>query len=318
MKINVVCILFILNVLWINTKVCAQTQLPNSNFEDWTKASNGTDSLKHWSSTNAVIIQPIKSLYLNRDTMNNNNQGILATAPFGFVQWNVVGILANGKARFSYDGGGGVLRGGTRYVGGGGTPISINPKRLTGKYRYEVIAENADKGVVEVTTTKYNATKNKRDTIGMGKTFFPIRKNFTDFTVQINELISGIAPDSITTIFYSSDIETVAFNNTFSSLYIDDLTLLTTTPTHEKEEILATLQISPNPNNGFFTIEFKNSIQLNDELIVSNLLGQIIRRIDLKNNEKNTHITIENLNNGTYFIQSKLKSFKTQKVIVVN
>jgi hypothetical protein len=290
----------------------SQNQLPNSSFEDWTIAANGTDSLKNWSSTNTVVIHPVKSLYKQRDSMQGTNFALVATAPFGFVQWNAAGILVNGKAVFSYDGGGGLLRGGTRYVSGGGTPISLKIKTLNGKYKYQIVSVSADRGVVEVTTTKYNAVKKKRDTVGIGRNYLPIRPAFTDFTVDINDLLPTVIPDTITTIFYASDIETMPMQNTFSSLYLDELKLSSVTGVEEKNA--ASLKVFPNPNNGRLSIEFQEKLPNNDVLLLYNVLGQLIKTVNI--NQNNDTLLIGNLDNGTYFIQSKGGNFKAQKVIV--
>jgi hypothetical protein len=45
-----------------------QGQIPNSNFEEWTIAANGRDSLIGWSSSNAVVISPVISLYSDADS----------------------------------------------------------------------------------------------------------------------------------------------------------------------------------------------------------------------------------------------------------
>ncbi len=299
----------------LSSKLASQNQLPNSNFEDWTTAVNGTDSLKNWSSTNAVVLYPVKSLYLNRDTPTANNRVLLATAPFGFVQWNVAGILVNGKAIFSYDGGGGILRGGTRYVSGGGSPISLKIKSLNGKYKYQLVSVNSDRGVVEVTTTKYNVQKKKRDTVGIGKGYFPLRDVFSDFTVEINDLQPTIIPDSITTIFYSSDLETMPMQNTFSSLYLDDLKL--TTITRVEEVDLTDIKVFPNPNNGHFSLQLTSTLSVNDVVVIHNIVGQKIQEIPININQNSVNIKMSHLENGIYFIQSKSNSFKRKTFIVV-
>jgi hypothetical protein len=290
----------------------AQNQLLNGSFEDWTTATNGTDSLKNWSSTNAVVISPVKSLYKQRDSVQSTNFALVATAPFGFVQWNTAGILVNGKAVFSYDGGGGLLRGATRYVSGGGTPISMKINALSGKYKYEIVSVNVDRGAVEVTTTKYNTIKRKRDTVGIGKAYFPIRTAFTDFKVDISDLMPTVVPDTITTIFYASDIETMPMQNTFSSLFLDDLKLTTLTGVEDKNA--PPLKVFPNPNNGRFSIEFQGKMLENDVLLLYNVLGQLVKTVNI--NQKSDAVFIDNLDSGTYFIQSKQGNFKAQKVIV--
>ena len=200
----------------------AQTQLSNANFENWATADNNTDSLAGWSSSNAVVMYPVRSLYKETDAFQGDFAAKVVTAPFGFVQYTTIGILVNGQAEFSYGGGGGGAN--VAYASGGGTPISIKPTELRGFYKYETNAAS-DQGTAKVLLSRYNTTTNKRDTISYVSHTFPIQASYTPFTITLTDLMPGVVPDTITTIFSASNPATVPTNSVFSSLYLDSITL---------------------------------------------------------------------------------------------
>ena len=200
----------------------AQTQLPNANFENWATADNNTDSVAGWSSSNAVVMYPVRSLYKETDAFQGAFAAKVVTAPFGFVQYTTIGILVNGQAEFSYGGGGGGAN--VEHASGGGTPISIKPTELRGFYKYETNSA-ADQGTAKVLLTRYNTTTNKRDTVSYASHTFPIQANYTAFTINLTDQMPGVMPDSITTIFSASNPATVPTNSVFSSLFLDSITL---------------------------------------------------------------------------------------------
>jgi PKD repeat protein len=201
----------------------AQTQLPNTNMEDWTVADNGRDSLKGWSSSNIIVINPVISLRKESTTVfQGSNAAKVTTAPFGFVQYSTIGVLVNGAATFSYGGGGGGAN--VEFDGGGGTPIAFKPTSLKGYYKYETQTAS-DNGLARVLLTKYNTTSNKRDTVSMATFNFVPQANYTAFTIPLPDQMPGTIPDTITTIFYSSNPATVPPMGAFSDLFLDSLTL---------------------------------------------------------------------------------------------
>ena len=60
-------VILIISFLLVSIFASAQTQIPNSNFENWEIATNGTDSLAGWSSSNSIVISPVISLYSDVD-----------------------------------------------------------------------------------------------------------------------------------------------------------------------------------------------------------------------------------------------------------
>ncbi len=70
------------------------------------------------------------------------------------------------------------------------------------------------------------------------------------------------------------------------------------------------LSAYPNPNTGSFTVEYSG----NGTCVVSNLLGQVIRRVEFNGN--NSRINVEHLNTGIYFISINGNPSTVQKIIV--
>lgn len=208
--------------LFLGATAMAQSQLPNTNFENWSTDVDGHDSLNGWSSSNPVVMHPVISLRKETGAYQGTYAAKVTTAPFGFVQYSTLGILVNGSAEFSYGGGGGGSN--VEYVSGGGTPISVKPSELKGYYKY-VTGSPSDKGLAKILVTKYNTTTNKRDTVSYATYNFMPQAAYTAFAIPLPDLMPGTNPDTITTIFYSSDISTLAPNGVFSDLFLDTVTL---------------------------------------------------------------------------------------------
>ena len=286
----------------------AQTQIFNSNFEHWTTAENGTDSLIGWSSSNSVVIYPVKSLYQDKDAYEGQYAVNLVTAPFGFVGYTTIGILSNGSALFSYGGGGGGAN--VEYVSGGGTPISYKPAELRGYYKFQTLSP-PDQGLASVILTKYNTTLNKRDTIGFANHVFTLAENYTPFSIPISYLKPGVNPDTITTLFYSSDLNIVNQYGVFSNLFLDGLYLFPEV-TSTEEPLENDFNIYPNPCNDYFYIDSKNNKP--GTLNIFNTLGQKIKTIILEEGGNNL-ISVNEISSGTYYIGGQSSTIK--KLVVL-
>lgn len=214
--------LLVLTALLFGPWAQAQTGLPNMNFENWQMGSNSRDSLIGWSSSNAVAMHPINALVKDSSpAFQGNYSAKLITAPFGFVQYSKVSILVNGQASFTWNGGSGYS---VELVEGGGTPINFKPTALNGYYKCVAAATN-NQGLAEVYLTRYDSTLQKRDTVSSGSLDFTPVSTYTAFSVPLSDSMPGVMPDTIITIFYSSNPSTVSSNSVFTDLYLDSLTL---------------------------------------------------------------------------------------------
>ncbi|MCT4623193.1 MAG: T9SS type A sorting domain-containing protein [Schleiferiaceae bacterium] len=196
--------------------LCGVGFAQNINFENWSTTANSQDSLNNWSSTNHAVnmlTSTITTLFKSNDAAAGNHAAYIQTAPFGFAGSPTVGIMVNGEARFSFNGTT------TKHESGGGTPFGLKPPALNGKYKINGMYP----GLIQVLLTEYNASTQKRDTIGFGSLQLSASNNiYTSFSVPISYQSLNM-PDTLTIIAYASDPSSVpSVNSSFSSLYLDD------------------------------------------------------------------------------------------------
>jgi hypothetical protein len=292
----------------------SQTQIPNSNFEDWTIAANGTDSLIGWSSSNAIVISPVISLYSETEAYQGEYAANLVTAPFGFVQYSTIGVLVNGQASFTYGGGGGGAN--VEYASGGGTPISYKPTALNGYYKTTTLTLG-DLPFAKVLLSKYNSDLNSRDTISYSEFNFTANESYTPFSIPLVDLMPGEIPDTITTVFYSSNPTLVNEIGVWSNLYLDSLHLSSssTTGLNFNSSSPSDLSLIPNPTSGEFSIE--NLPQNITQIEIYNQLGLRIKSLPTTS-ENTMQIDMRDYPAGIYFIKSDLPYSSIKKFILTD
>ena len=200
-----------------------KAQLPNSNFENWTIDAGNKDSLIGWSSSNSVVFHPVVSLYKEDIApYQGNSSAHLSTAPFGWVGYSTVGVMVNGNATFFYGGGGG--NNSVELQSGGGTPLSYKPNQLKGYYKAPANTVG-NLPLVKVLLSRYNTLTNKRDTISYTEFNFSTSATYSPFSIPLVDLLPGVTPDTVMTVFYSSNPATVGPNGVFADFYLDSLEL---------------------------------------------------------------------------------------------
>jgi hypothetical protein len=289
----------------------AQSQLPNPGFENWSVAANGTDSADGWSSSNAVVISPVRSLYESTDAYAGSRAAHVVTAPFGFVQYSTLGILANGRAQFSYGGGGNNVN--VSYISGGGTPINYKPAALNGYYKYSVL--QPDRGLGCILLSRYNALKGARDTISYSVFQFTPQTAYTAFTIQLNDLMPGVVPDSVTCLFYSSDPVSLQPYSAWSDLYLDSLHLLPEIPTGmELPKVKQAFRVAPNPSAGQFTITALAKDV--NHLDVYDAGGRLIRRVPLADAKEIVKVDLGDIVSGAYLLVPGNREYPAQRILI--
>lgn len=305
---------FILSIAFLTSTfiVKAQNQIPNSNFENWTTAANGTDSLIGWSSSNSIVINPVISLYKDTSAYEADFAANLVTAPFGIIQYSTVGVLVNGEATFSYGGGGGGAN--VDYATGGGTPIAYKPTALKGFYKTTTLTAG-DQPFAKVLLTKYNSTLNQRDTVSYAEYNFSTAAAYTAFSIPLVDLLPNEIPDTITTIFYSSDPRFVNQFSVWSNLYLDSLHLFPTITTDVtiNSATQADIKIFPNPSTGKFSIE--NKANKAKHITIYNNLGLIIKSFHIASDEL-LSIDLNEYPAGLYYINTNTPSSLSQIIII--
>ena len=312
-KLNLaIAILFVFILFTIKV----DAQIPNSNFENWATAANGTDSLIGWSSSNAIVLYPVMSLYADSSSYQGVYAANIVTAPFGFVQYSTIGVLVNGEATFSYGGGGGGAN--VEYASGGGTPISYKPTELRGYFNFKTLAGPSETALGKVLLSKYNTMTNQRDTVSYSEfTFTNIADDYTPFSIALEDEMPGVIPDTITTIFYSSNPETVGELGVWSNLFIDSLSLFPQIPTSVKSPLRlkkSEIKVFPNPTTGNFNIENRS-----DEKVVIDIyneLGEQVKSLSVRGFGATQKVNMNAYPPGIYFLKSDNASDFVKKIIL--
>lgn len=294
------------------TTLFAQDQIPNSDFENWALDAENNDSLVGWSSSNGDVISPLVSLIKGTSPYTGSSAAELITAPFGFAQYSTVGVMVNGEGTFSWGGGGGGSN--VDLASGGGTPIWVKPDSITGFY-YKTATNAFDMGVLKVLSSRFNTTTQQRDTVSYEEHFFQVTGLYTPFSVVLNDLLPGVMPDTITTVFYSSDPNTVGTFGEWSNLVIDDIEIHSTlssasviTPDH------ASLNMYPNPTNDVVSVYSETALE---GIVLLDCSGREV----LRRNEKATSYTfnVNKLPDGVYFLKANTGgAFKSVKKLVIS
>lgn len=186
-----------------------------------------------------------------------------------------------------------------------GVPITGKPSQLVGYYKYDTtgFGLSNDSAVVAVLLKKYNNALNKIDTIGFGRKHLPATpagEGFKFFEVNIEDMFPGIIPDSIVIVFLSS-VKGQCFGEEYCLyLYIDDLSLYTSTGMMNTMNMFSSLKAYPNPTKGRTTIDLREKPA--DQLIIYDIYGRIIQNRPV--HTTTIDINLEENNKGIYFLQT--------------
>jgi len=279
-------------------------QLPNTNLENWVTI-NGYDSLIGWKSNNYAVWGPIKNIFKEGNNSSpgpyqGNYAAKISTTATGIVQGGSLGILVNGQPSIYFYPIIG-MNPDFPYAEGGGTPINYKPTHLTGHYIFNS-TDSIDKGVAYVILSKYNTVMKKRDTVAFATYYFAQNTAYTNFSIPITDLMPGVMPDTITTIFYSSNPNTVQAFVT-SNLYIDALTLLPATGI-EENDIFSNMVVYPNPYNCQLTLEIQSNLDTEEKIEIVDVNGKLVKTVEINPTDKKTEVSLEEVSSGTYFIKS--------------
>lgn len=269
--------LFIANVYYK-----ALAQIPNSGFETWINHGSYEDP-EDWGTGNSLGIYTCTKVS-GTDAYSGSYAIRLETK--NIVGWDVTGIALTGTIVLTQ----------TDVEMNGGFSYNQRPVKLSGFYKYTPAA--SDSSLMSIILWKWNATDNKRDTIGIGSfKSGDMISSYTAFDVTINYLLPD-APDSAMILLQSSYDP---FNaNSGSVLYVDDLSF-TITPGFEEFSSGINTICFPNPANNILNIKISSLKNLDAKLFVRDELGRILSTADFKNEV--ALINVEGYKNGIYFYQ---------------
>jgi len=261
--------------------------LTNPGFESWTITSTyAPDTVPtNWWPFYCNTVKQTTDAY----------QGTYATKIQGWFACGIApGIMVNGQAPLDY---GSFME--------SGTPFTSKPSTFSGYYKYNDQGKG-DSAEVTVVLKHYNTLTMTRDTVAYSVKTLPATASYTMFTVNINDLMPGVTPDSIIIMFNSSKY--YMWNDStgeLPSLYIDRINMPETPMSIiESENPLLSSSVFPNPFTGSASLVIDANFEQLESAIVNifDMSGKKVMEIkDLRSNK----VLIEQgtLSQGNYMYQ---------------
>jgi hypothetical protein len=271
-------------------------QIPNASFENWTNMGN-YDNPDGWSTMNNTTA--ISSVF----TATKATPGNPGNSYLKLTSKRVGNVVVEGLAVS------GVLDSITK-TPKSGFAFSERPKSFIGKWQYMAV----EPGLIDITLTKWNSAKNKRDTIAKADSILIDMVMFWDnFKIEFNYLKSDF-PDSCI-IFLNPSGKTPSAGD---YLWLDNLAFEgnVSTGINEYTNITSSFVVSPNPVSEFISIQL-NDLKLNTakiELIDMGGNVLVMKKVDQFNIQT---IDIRNLTKGNYIIRLSSDSFVEEKRIYI-
>lgn len=261
--------------------------LTNPGFENWTTSSTyGTDTVPtNWWPFFCNTVKQTTDAY----------QGTYATTVQGWFACGIApGVLVNGQAPTNY---GSFME--------SGTPFTSKPTTFSGFYKYNDQG-TGDSAEVTVVLKHYNTTTMQRDTIAYSVKTLPATTGYTMFTVNINDLMPGVMPDSIIIMFNSSKYN--MWEETTMALpilYIDRINMPETPMSiTEQSNSLFTSSVYPNPFSGSATLLIDADLSKLESVMLTIFDVNGKKVMDLgKISSNRVEIQQQNLSKGSYFYQ---------------
>ena len=240
----------------------AQT-IPNSNFETWLTRS-GTEAPANWLTTDDLLGGVFRTGAVTKTTVAHDGSfaAQLQTVSLPGIG-PVPGLLILGNAL-------------GRSTLPGGIPFTARPRTLQFYYQLQGAQALADSAAMVVLLTR---RVNGVSTLVAGASYdFPALASAYTLAAVPLQYTSGLAPDSVTMIFYSGQ-NTVVTAGTV--LRIDDIAFTgTATPTRDAA-LAASLSIVPNPSpDGRYRLSSPEAALRTAPLAVLDATGRVVRRED--------------------------------------
>jgi len=274
--------------LLIITSIGFAQVISNSGFENWSLTTQGWEDPNNWTSSNTTVLGGDSAVYKTNESYSGSYAAKIRTVTLGFAGLPVAGILVNGSINFDQ----------TTSIDdliAAGTPISSTPSELHGFYKYTPF-NVGDSAQIRVIVKNYNVLTQKRDTVAIANKNLPPSSSYSAFTVNLDELLPGIDPDSIIIIFFSDNPDAPKGG----ILLVDEISLGYATGTDGPNTVLRGFEVFPNPTNGLGTV-----IGLPEEptsILVYSSLGALIQDVQLNQSAENK-IDLSPYPAGVYFVQ---------------
>ena len=257
-------------------------QIPNASFENWTNKGN-YENPDGWSTMNNTTAN-FSVFTATKGTPGNPGISYLKLTSKRVGNEVVTGLAVSG------------LLDSITKIPKSGFAYSERPKSFIGKWQYMAV----EPGLIDITLTKWNTVKNKRDTIAKADFILVDMVMFWDnFKIDFNYLKSDF-PDSCT-IFLNPSGRTPSAGD---YLWLDNLAFEgnVSTGINEYKDRTSSFNISPNPVSEVILIDL-NDLKLNSakiELIDMRGTVLVMKKVDQFNIQA---IDIRNLSKGNYIVR---------------
>ncbi len=276
-------LLFGLLSLIVSVSLMGQGQVPNGDLELWENMGLGFEDPEFWQTPNeSTLITTIFTVTKSTDAAMGIYSAKLESKLLAgeFVS---PGVITLGHFTVDYINN-------TAYLTGG-IPFTDRPLALNGSYKNFPAAN--DSTLITVLFTKYNPTKGKSDTIGVGVMFgTETVDTWTNFHIPITFFVE-LAPDTMNLHVVSSNMTNP---NKDSYMFVDDLKFEYEAGIGDNENTIYT-SIYPNPANDQISFSFEKEVKA--ELKIFNNEGQELVNASINGMEHK--VDVSKLASGTYF-----------------
>ena len=175
-----------------------------------------------------------------------------------------------------------------------GFSYTKRPDHLKAHYKYQ--RQGSDTAIVHVLLTKWNTTTKQQNTIGVGRLNIILSSlAYTEALIKINYKSQEIPDTAFTNIVSSAEIGYAG-----STLFVDDLSFVFSSPNSINENAESPLTISIFPNPAKDVIHFTAVSPQTYQIKIYNIMGNHIETCEVKDNNGSISTTGFTLGIYTY------------------
>lgn len=281
--------ILIFSLLFISA--IAQTQIPESGFNNW--EPNSTEIFYEpagdwWTTLNhlASLGGPV-TVYPTEDAHSGEYAAALETKMWG--SFLISGLLVSGSFIMTEP-----------YIAYG-RPYTETPSAFKGWYKYTPV--KGDSAGVGVILTKYNTETSQQDTIATAVSAITEQTDtYTEFEFEFEYRIDGVNPDTINVVFTSSGDGGNFQGEVGSILIIDDILLEYASGIHESLLQEFSINAFPSPSNNQLNLEFNTDHPGKLVCHVYSIDGRVMESFPLTH--KKCQLDVSDWSEGKYIVQA--------------
>lgn len=271
----------------------AQTQIPESGFNNWEPNSTNVfyePAGDFWTTLNylASLGGPVTT-YPTEDAHSGDYAAAMETKMWG--TFLISGLLVSGSFIMTEP-----------YIAYG-RPYTETPSVFKGWYKYTPV--NGDSAGVGVILTKYNTEMGYQDTIATAVSAITEQADiYTEFEFDFEYRIEGVNPDTIHVVFTSSGDGGNFNGQVGSTLIIDDIALEYSSGIQESLLQEFSITAFPSPAEDILKLEFNTDHP--EKLIchIYSIDGRLMKSFPLS--EKEYQLDVSSWSHGKYIVQATM------------